>query len=320
MVSKLKEQLKRERMANGPAMPAPWHWADGDASLDLGPSSLFEVARESAEMEFVSSELRKSLPTAEVMRVWRVQHKKRYEEFRPSLRPDTVGNPRWLWHSPSKEDPLTLLGSNQPFCHTFSRGGSYGRGIYFSECASYGNHIVPCRFSELYENPAPKELPKVGDDIVLAGSPIVYEVVQAGCPGVDKHQCLLKSLRWRPWHTRSEDCFRLGDGSAGTRRWQSADVRFTMLACVSIGKYCDYKSAFKPNLEREPDGYDSWGGTEGDLNINQVERRNFEEHAVDYHELYADGARHGRQYIVARDSQCYPGYVVQYNWKRTRPQ
>ena len=94
----------------------------------------------------------------------------------------------------------------------------------------------------------------------------------------------------------------------------------------------DYGASCANDLQREPrkdDGgpFDSWAGTEGDLQWVNLRKARCERHenakkkpicaacdSVIAHcqQLKTDGARYGRQYMVARFQKAYPEYIIRY--------
>ena len=116
-----------------------------------------------------------------------------------------------------------------------------------------------------------------------------------------------------------------------------------ILAQVVLGEVKDFGAAYGPmvdgrqqirSLEREPvkpDGghYDSWCGTEGDLEWVRVDKAKCERHMTGHRVpaggceacervkahcrvLKADGKRYGKQYMIARSEKAYPEYVLRY--------
>ena len=218
------------------------------------------------------AQLLASEPNAFDVAVWKVQHGQAERRFTAESK--RIGSERLLWHSPGK-DPLTLIRSDFPFDFTRSNatGGSYGKGIYFSEHASYGGRILPCRVSELdAADGLAGQPPAVGDDLMLGDGLETYNVLHVDADGT----CLLRRLRWNAqrreqWHADIEH--RLGDGEHGTVRWRQADRRYAILTAVALGNVHPLGREFRQDLQRAPDGCHPVSGTEGDLHIEQVTNR-----------------------------------------------
>ena len=174
------------------ASAARWRSHLGERSS----ASLRYLKLHESDEEYVQAAalLHKSLPDASQITVWRIDHPHAHLYHRELGR---ISNEKLLWHSPSASDPLMNIESDYPFHPTFSSGGSYGRGSYFSEHAIYGDRLLPCRRSKLDET-TNERLPVAGDDILLPGSPAVYSVQRVGLES-DAGCCRLQRQRthWR---------------------------------------------------------------------------------------------------------------------------
>ena len=154
---------------------------------------------------------------------------------------------------------------------------------------------------------------------MLGEEPAAYNVLSVG----DNGNCTLRRLRWcvDPGDKLQPDVAkRLGDGKNGTTLWRYSDRRYTILTAVALGETMKYGSAFKPRLQRPPDGYNSVSGTEGDLDIQEVEgRMEYAEWEQDMKPLRKNGAKYGLQYVVHHESQINPLFIVRYRRKRKGP-
>jgi len=295
--------------------PPFWDAEAPPAHPDLSPKLFVASA---PEVTFARERLQDSLGRNVVVKnVWRIQHQDAWERFH--VERYKKGGEKWVWHSSSYTDPLVLVEDDKPFSSKYADNGSYGRGLYFAEHAIYCDQIVPCRRSEL--KPYASGRPSVGDDIIGGkDDPVVWNVTAVGAVG-DANMCSLRRMRWRAsdaFKPREHD-ERLGSGSQGTTRWQPADVKFVFLARVALGKTKPFGNKCKVGM-REAPGFDSWSGTEADLQIdNLTERVKFEEYRVDCANLLANGSKYGMQYVVDSDgaAQTYPAYLVEYINKRT---
>lgn len=277
-----------------------------------------------ADYADVSARLLASEPSATDVAIWRVHHGQSEHRFKGEV--NRIGNERLLWHSPGN-DPLTLVQSDFPFDFTRSNraGGSYGKGIYFSEHAIYGGRILPCRVSQLDDaDGLSGHPPAVGDDIMLIGAgPETYTVLSVGADGM----CQLRRLRWAVTNAggraRQEPLhpdlwIRLGNGESGTRLWHYADRRYAIVTAVALGRVHAYGREFNERLERAPEGFHAVSGTEGDLDILQVSHRSrwYQEWREDMAPLSQRGAEYGLQYVVYHEIQTCPRFIVHYRRKR----
>uniref|UniRef100_A0A7S2J5K0 PARP n=2 Tax=Haptolina brevifila TaxID=156173 RepID=A0A7S2J5K0_9EUKA len=294
----------------------------------LPPRLLKLLDPSSREALRVEAKLKDSISDCQQVTVWKVHHHRSLAHYKITLQ--RHGNEHELWHSPSDTDPLTLLESEYPFDPTFSIGGSYGNGVYFSEHAIYGDRILPCRRSrpkadvasdhelgdlvaEAWEDPAGLSgaMPHAGDEITLGDKPAVYVVQENG-------QLLEKrwDVRKKSPHQAKSPPKALGNGSDGTILWHSADLRYTILSNVVLGKMQDYGEKFKPSLKREPPGHQSASGTERHLDIAQVNvRKDWSEWQGDFDPLVKHGDVYGRQYCVWRPNMVTPSFLVRYRRK-----
>ena len=262
-----------------------------------------------------------SEPTATDIVIWKVQHAQAERRFKAES--TRIGNERLLWHSPGIADPLTLVRSDFPFDFTRSNaaGGSYGKGIYFSEHAMYGGRILPCRVSELDDaDGLSTQSPAVGDDVMLGDGLETYNVLRVELDGT----CQLRRLRWDAHHkeqTHQDEIHRLGNGEDDTVLWRYADRRYAILTAVALGNVNLFGAEFREDLQRAPDGFHSVSGTEGDLAISQVLSRSdwYQEWRVDMAPLRQRGAEYGLQHVVYHEVQTCPRFIVRYRRKRVGP-
>lgn len=307
--------------------PSEWKDASPDpAALSLrAGDTLFLSAEE--EADFVSRKFKESLPDAEVIQVWSLQHRDAWERF--WLERHKFGGEAWLWHSSSRIDPLLRLGSDYPFsADHIEKGGSYGNGFYFAQHALYSDQVVPCRVSEL--KPPGQGTPQVGDDILLGPKlnsrrqddpHVVYNVQSVYQDGT----CKLKSLRWNEDDKAVTIRERLG--AEGCRKWYDADDKFIFLSRVCLGNPKDFGRRCDDELEdmkgyKLPEGYHSWTATEGHLYETHLPGRSkFPEYEIDAKAALDKGGIYGRQYVIGANgnSRIYPGYLVRYINRRSRP-
>lgn len=98
---------------------------------------------------------------------------------------------------------------------------------------------------------------------------------------------------------------------------------FLIIARAVLGRCKDFKDTVNDmtkTLMREPVGYESWCGTEGDLKCTGVKD------VLDGHEksdppynrcaglLKKNGNVYGKQYIFAREERMYPQYIIHYHF------
>jgi len=264
----------------------------------------------------VADAAHQSMPNVVIEKVYKIEHPTARQRF--DTEAARIGGKKFVWHSSTATDPLVLVESEQPFDPQRSGQGSYGEGSYFAEHLCYSDLVVPCRKSKLFR-PVLRSLPNVGDDICLVGSDEVFEVMQVGT-GVDESECVLRRLRW---HTPDGDLaktVRLGRGN-GKTSWASADLRFVFYAEIAItpATHKDYGSKCVSNHGNvEPDGFETWGGTESDFYLRQFGNRPDYKPDLDAaRALY--GGECGRQYVIARDYKAFPTFLVMYRSPRTKP-
>jgi len=229
------------------------------------------------EFDEAQQQLVSKLPTARVLQVRRCQNEGLYRRFHHE-REETARsrgsdpNERRLWMSSGDTQPDVLCNSAHGFDPTY-----YLRG------GSYG---IAAYFAEepLYSH---------------------YFRACKAPPPLDGHQLILARVA-------------LGEMKDFGALYGEEDV--------------DSSGASIQDLQREPrkdDGtpFDSWAGTEGDLQWVNVRQARCERHErskkkpicvacdsviAQCQQLKTDGARYGRQYMVARFQKAYPQYVVRY--------
>jgi hypothetical protein len=301
-----------------PAVPQPSAVHPPPAVSPPQPSPinprLFDATAQDKRM--IEQAAHESMPNVVIETVYKVEHPTARARFDAEAK--RIGGKIFAWHSTSDTDPLVLVDSEHPFDPQRSGPGSYGEGAYFARHLCYSDLVVPCRRSKL-RRPVAGNLPSVGDDICLAGSPEVFEVMSVGS-AVDASACELRRLRWHSEDGDDTKTVRLGKGS-GTTSWVSADLRFVFYAEVahSAASHKDFGSRCYPargNLE--PKGFESWGGTEADFNLAQFDNRPDYRPDIEAARTLC-GAECGRQYVVARDYKAYPTYLVIYRSPRTKP-
>jgi hypothetical protein len=133
--------LKRYKafLVNQQAPSFPLNWAPQRSNL-----TLFNVGRDTKEFNNVTTRLRRTMPTAQITRLQRVQNKSLWTSFqaiRQSLE-TKLGRSNIserLFHGSGSTPPQTLLDSDICFDRNFSNQGMWGRGLYFAVNASYSN-------------------------------------------------------------------------------------------------------------------------------------------------------------------------------------
>ena len=137
-----KEKVLAQRStprALGRTVEVPRHWDPQTEKVVLKP-----VSSGSKEWNAISSRVRKTLPSAQVVSVERIQNQWLWEKYhfskqRMSEKYEGIVNEKDLFHGTSSTSPEKIFKSEQGFDFRFCSRGVWGTGTYFAVNASYSN-------------------------------------------------------------------------------------------------------------------------------------------------------------------------------------
>ena len=137
-----KEKVLAQRStarALGRTVEVPSHWDAQTEKVVLKP-----VSSDSKEWNDISSRVHKTLPSAQVVSVERIQNQWLWEKYhfskqRMSEKYGGIVNEKDLFHGTSSTPPEKIFKSEQGFDFRFCSRGMWGTGTYFAVNASYSN-------------------------------------------------------------------------------------------------------------------------------------------------------------------------------------
>ena len=140
-----KEKVLAQRStprALGRTVEVPRHWDPQTEKVVLKP-----VSSGSKEWNAISSRVRKTLPSAQVVSVERIQNQWLWEKYhfskqRMSEKYEGIVNEKDLFHGTSSTPPEKIFKSEQGFDFRFCSRGVWGTGTYFAVNASYSNNYA----------------------------------------------------------------------------------------------------------------------------------------------------------------------------------
>ena len=140
-----KEKVLAQRStprALGRTVEVPRHWDPQTEKVVLKP-----VSSGSKEWNAISSRVHKTLPSAQVVSVERIQNQWLWEKYhfskqRMSEKYEGIVNEKDLFHGTSSTPPEKIFKSEQGFDFRFCYRGMWGTGTYFAVSASYSNNYA----------------------------------------------------------------------------------------------------------------------------------------------------------------------------------
>ena len=140
-----KEKVLAQRStarALGRTVEVPRHWDPQTEKVVLKP-----VSSGSKEWNDISSRVHKTLPSAQVVSVERIQNQWLWEKYhfskqRMSEKYEGIVNEKDLFHGTGSTPPEKIFKSEQGFDFRFCSRGMWGTGTYFAVNASYSNNYA----------------------------------------------------------------------------------------------------------------------------------------------------------------------------------
>jgi len=101
--------------------------------------SLFHIEKGSKEWKFCEDPFKLSVPTIEITRIFRIQHKYLYEKYHLEkeriIKEKSTAEEKWLFHGTRATEPRKIYQKGFDIC--FANQGMYGFGNYFARQAIY---------------------------------------------------------------------------------------------------------------------------------------------------------------------------------------